>query len=77
MGQPVHLLPEEITKLTSLRELYLMNNRLFTLPDGIVKMKWLTYVDFQDNRNSARRRRNLSAWLKKWDDRWKSKQKCW
>jgi Leucine-rich repeat (LRR) protein len=69
-------LPEEIGKLTSLRELYLMNNRIMTLPPILLKMKGLTYVDFQDNKLCTPSP-ELAAWLKKWDDMWKSKQKCW
>jgi hypothetical protein len=53
-----------------------MNNRLMTLPPSLIKMKSLTYVDFQDNKLCTPSA-ELAAWLKKWDDQWKSKQKCW
>jgi hypothetical protein len=67
---------EEIGKLTSLKELYLSNNRLKTIPRAIIRMKTITYVDFQDN-TICSPNAELAAWLKKWDDQWKSKQKCW
>ena len=67
---------EEIGKLTSLKELYLSNNRLKMIPRAVVRMKTLTYVDFQDN-TICSPSGELAAWLKKWDDQWKSKQKCW
>ncbi len=69
-------LSEEIGRLSSLKEAYLSNNRFKTLPKAIIRMKTLTYVDFQDNLICAPNA-ELAAWLKKWDDQWKSKQKCW
>lgn len=69
-------LPEEIGRLSSLKEAYLSNNRLKSLPKAIVRMKTITYVDFQDN-TICSPYAELAAWMKKWDDQWKSKQKCW
>jgi hypothetical protein len=69
-------LPEEFGRLSSLKELYLSNNRLKSIPKAVVHLKTLTYVDFQDNTICAPYP-ELAAWMKKWDDQWKSKQKCW
>ena len=69
-------LPEGIGRLASLKELYLSGNSLKTLPKSILKMKRLTYVDFQDNQ-FCKTSAEFSAWLKKWDKKWKSTQKCW
>jgi Leucine-rich repeat (LRR) protein len=75
-GNRLTSIPEEIGRLTSLKEAYLSNNRLKSLPRAIVRMKTITYVDFQDNTICAPNA-ELAAWMKKWDDQWKSKQKCW
>ena len=69
-------LPEEIGRLSSLKEVYLSNNRFKAFPKALIKMKTLTYVDFQDN-TICSPNAEFAAWLKKWDDQWKSKQKCW
>jgi len=75
-GNMFTTLPEEINNLVALKELYLMGNRLKTFPKSLLKMTSLTYVDFQDNQVCAPAP-DVIAWMKKWDDTWKSKQKCW
>jgi hypothetical protein len=74
-GNQFKTLSEDIIKFTSLKELYIMRNKLVDLPKNITKLKSLKYVDFQDN-YLCRPSPEVAAWMKKWDNQWKSKQNC-
>ena len=52
-----------------------MRNKLVDLPKNITKLKFLTYVDFQDNYICSPSA-EVAAWMKKRDNQWKSKQNC-
>jgi Leucine-rich repeat (LRR) protein len=74
-GNELTSLPREITNLSNLRELYLRGNRLESLPAGITAMD-LRYVGIQDNR-LCETDPQVTAWLKKLDEKYLSWQKCW
>jgi Leucine-rich repeat (LRR) protein len=74
-GNSLRSLPETIGSLSSLREFYLRNNRLSTFPKGIMKLK-LNYIDMQEN-NLCSLDPQTDLWLKKFDKKYRSWQKCW
>jgi hypothetical protein len=63
-----------VVKLKKLRELYLKDNRLTTLPAGIVTMKF-NYIDLLGNKLCNLKGR-LDAWAKTVDKKYRSTQKC-
>jgi Leucine-rich repeat (LRR) protein len=74
-GNSLRSLPETIGSLSSLRELYLRGNRLSTFPQSALKLK-LRYIDTQENR-LCDVQGNVDLWLKKFDSKYRSWQKCW
>jgi len=74
-GNNIRTLPETFGSLRSLRELYLRGNRLTTFPVSVLKLK-LNYIDIQDNR-LCKPPGAIDNWLKKFDDKYRSWQKCW
>jgi len=74
-GNALRTLPESIGGLSSLRELYLRGNRLTTMPRSVLKLK-LGYLDMQENR-LCDVSSEIDLWLKKFDAKYRSWQKCW
>ena len=64
-----------VTQLPELKELYLKDNRLTTLPEGITRMKSLVYFDLAGN-YICKPSPKLDAWLKKNDERYREAQRC-
>ncbi|XP_076147259.1 uncharacterized protein LOC143131492 [Alosa pseudoharengus] len=52
-GMKLHSLPQTITQLTKLKELYLDNNNLVGLPNSIGKMQRLQVLDLHNNKLKA------------------------
>ncbi|MBN1984161.1 MAG: leucine-rich repeat domain-containing protein [Chitinivibrionales bacterium] len=73
-GNLLKTLPSDIGSMSSLKELYLNRNELTALPPSILKLS-LQYVDVYDNQLCAVPAA-LDKWLKKFDDKYKSMQKC-
>jgi Leucine-rich repeat (LRR) protein len=67
-------LPSEIGGLTALQELYLKGNRLTNLPVSITRLS-LKYLDVLDNKLCGLQG-PVDAWLKKFDKKYESLQKC-
>ncbi len=74
-GNSIRELPQSIGALSSLRELYLRNNRITTFPMSVLKLK-LSYIDVQENRICSPGGA-IDMWLKKFDPKYHSWQKCW
>ncbi len=75
-GNNLTSLPPEIGDMMALREIYLRGNRLATLPQSILRLN-IKYIDLQDNVLCELEGGPLDTWLKSFDDRYKSSQKCW
>ncbi len=69
-------LPPEIGDMMALREIYLRGNRLTVLPRSILRLN-IKYIDLQDNVLCELEGSTIDTWLKNFDERYQSTQKCW
>jgi leucine-rich repeat protein SHOC2 len=74
-GNELQTVPQQIGELTALREVYLKGNNLGTLPGTMMGLN-ITYLDHQENQLCGLSK-ELDAWMKKFDDKYESWQKCW